>query len=242
MDRKYWGESDGQLCTDSCVVTAGDESGESTSLTPTEAFTRFVEMKALYQKERAATRRNEIMLDQLAVHMETKLMEIHQEKVTRSSLRFCSSCSFLSFFGVQLADQLSPNDLRWCNMNHDTMYASYARFLQPMRPLHAIQAACVGEVVVKQPLWGRLQMEHGRIREAYSSLAFSLEGADSQKKELESRLSQSQANVAREGRERSCVGPTHTSLPISENRMDHMEILRSAEYLVDRKNDTTYVT
>lgn len=63
-----------------CALIAGDESGESPSLTATEAFTRFVEMKALYQKERAATRRNEIMLDQLAVHMETKLMEIHQEK------------------------------------------------------------------------------------------------------------------------------------------------------------------
>lgn len=103
------------------------------------------------------------------------------------------------------------------------MHASCPQSPQPMLPLHASQAALV---------WGRVQLEHARIKDAYSSLAFSLEGADNQKKELESRLSQSQANVAREGRERSCATPTLIFLLTSEIQMGRMETLRSAVHLV----------
>ena len=55
--------------------------GEGAALTPTEAFTRFVDMKARYQKEAAVNRRNEIMMDQLAVQMEVKLSEVQEERV-----------------------------------------------------------------------------------------------------------------------------------------------------------------
>ena len=67
-------------------VFAAGETAESPSLTPTEAFTRFVEMKAMYQKERSLTRRNEIMMDQLAVEMETKLAAVHHQQVPSFTL------------------------------------------------------------------------------------------------------------------------------------------------------------
>lgn len=57
--------------------------GEGAALTPTEAFTRFVDMKARYQKEAAVNRRNEIMMDRLAVEMEVKLAEVQEERVGR---------------------------------------------------------------------------------------------------------------------------------------------------------------
>ncbi len=56
-------------------------SGDVATLTPTEAFTRFVEMKARYQREAATNRRNEIMMDQLAVEMEVKLSEVQAQQV-----------------------------------------------------------------------------------------------------------------------------------------------------------------
>lgn len=49
-----------------------------------------------------------------------------------------------------------------------------------------------------------MQVEHERIKEAYSSMAHSLETAASEKRALEHRLSQAQANTAREARERRC--------------------------------------
>lgn len=56
-------------------------------------------------------------------------------------------------------------------------------------------------------------MEHERIKEAYSSVAHSLEAAASERRVVEQRLSQLQANTARDGRERRCPAAPVPQLP-----------------------------
>ena len=51
---------------------------------------------------------------------------------------------------------------------------------------------------------GGAQVEYERIKEAYSSMVHSLEAAASEKRVMEQRLSQVQADAGREGRARRC--------------------------------------